>query len=233
MGGVNWAGRLEAGRVGSELRTEVRGGNLGLVGPPDAQPSHLTSWSKWLFSGPCVCTPGRWEGALFKVYHLIFIFGCSGPVELCAKRTPARDFYFCRFKNSLEACSFLPVASLGAGAVGGAVALDTWAFSGHEPRRPLHLPRVRVALCRWGCAWSHWPACCPCPSPHRLWGAGQPLVGVRCTKCFATWCCFLFSGLHGCSLFHLVPLGAVASILCKHRASFLVWVLKGLGPTGV
>lgn len=41
------------------------------------QASHLAGGRNRFLRGPCVCTPGWWEGVLFKDYHLIFIFGCG------------------------------------------------------------------------------------------------------------------------------------------------------------
>ena len=45
-------------------------------GAPRCAASHVASGSSFP-SGLCVCRPGRWEGVLFKDYHLIFIFGCG------------------------------------------------------------------------------------------------------------------------------------------------------------
>lgn len=51
------------------------------------------------------------------------------------------EFYFYRFKNSLEAGSFLPVTSPEAGVRGWAAARAVWARGGREPRPPVFLPR--------------------------------------------------------------------------------------------
>lgn len=64
-GGANRAGRLEARGVALSIE---EGG---------VQASHLAGWREQLFEGPGVCTPGWWEGVLFKDRHLIFIFGCG------------------------------------------------------------------------------------------------------------------------------------------------------------
>lgn len=45
-------------------------------GAPRCAASHMASGSSFP-SGLCVCRPGRWEGVLFKDYHLIFISGCG------------------------------------------------------------------------------------------------------------------------------------------------------------
>lgn len=69
-----WPGLLERSseRVGGTrwLRRVVGGGSR--AGPPGG----AAGWAQ-LFEGSLCSPPGRWEGVLFKHYHLIFIFGCG------------------------------------------------------------------------------------------------------------------------------------------------------------
>lgn len=68
-------GRGQSGGAGQAGRLEARGAALSEEGGVRA--SHLARWWEQRFEGPGVCTPGRWEGVLFKDHDLIFIFGCG------------------------------------------------------------------------------------------------------------------------------------------------------------
>lgn len=76
------SGHLEEGVAGPSGKVLGAGGRGELAEESCGrrEPGRASGWAAgWaqLFEGSLCSPPGRWEGVLFKRYHLIFIFGCG------------------------------------------------------------------------------------------------------------------------------------------------------------
>lgn len=111
------SGHLEEGVAGKVLRV---GGANPARGGQESCGRREQSWGAsrraQLSEGSLCSPPGRWEGVLFKHYHLIFIFGCGWARRIpCQEDSSLRSSTFTGLKIASKLSSFLPEILLEAG----------------------------------------------------------------------------------------------------------------------